>query len=310
MVENAEPKGCNDKNFKADKFCSSGIVLVHKPVGISSNTAVNIVKRSVGAKKCGHLGTLDLEGEGLLLVTVGSATKLFDLFLQKEKTYVADFEFGFETDTLDLSGKVTKEKPCNLTLEEVESAAKTMIGKQLQMPPMFSAKKVNGKVAYKEALKGRTLELKPKEIEIFDLRVLQMLGKNIFKFEISCSSGTYVRCICRDLAEKLSTYGTMRNILRTKCGGFSLDDAFTIEQIKSGDFEVVPSEKLFDFEKVFLDENQTSKLLCGQKIAPNMDKKASKFCVYGTFSTTGEKPIFLGVGSLEDGLLKLELRLT
>ena len=168
----------------------SGIILINKPKGISSNKVVNIVKHTLHAKKCGHLGTLDLEGEGLLPVTVNSATKLFDFFLKKDKTYVTNFVFGYETDTLDTAGKIVKQGEVNFTEQELETAVKSMIGKYMQMPPQYSAKKVGGKVAYKEARSGKKISLTPKEVEITDFKILGKVDENVYRFEITCSSGT------------------------------------------------------------------------------------------------------------------------
>ncbi len=277
---------------------TSGIILINKPKGISSNTAVNIVKHAVGAKKCGHLGTLDLEGEGLLPVTVNSATKLFDYFLQKDKTYITIFVFGFETDTLDLSGKVIKEKETNVTLDDVKSAAHKLVGKQNQMPPLYSAKKVNGQVAYKSARNGQQIDLNPKEIEIYSIKVLREIEKNTFEFEISCSSGTYIRSVCRDMAQIMSTYGSMQCILRTRCGMFDLKDAFTLEDVKNGNYSIIPCDTLFDYDKIYLNETETQKLLNGQIIHAKVD---------GLFKVYGSE--FLGIGECQKGCLKLKLRL-
>lgn len=280
---------------------NNGIVLVNKPVGISSNAVVNIVKRVFGAKKCGHLGTLDLEGAGLLPVTVNNATRLFDYFLNKDKTYETVFVFGIETDTYDTSGQILKQKECDIQVEEVERAIKTMIGKQLQMPPIYSAKKVGGKVAYKEARKGVVLELKPKEIEIFDFKVLEKLDKNVFRFEISCSSGTYIRSIAHDLAEKMSTYGSMQCILRTRCGGFFLKDAFDLDDIKSGKFNIIDCKDVFEYKSLYLDKKQTEKILNGQTI--KIDSHES-----GIFKLFDDN-LFLGLGEIKDNNLRFKLRL-
>ncbi|MDE6583279.1 MAG: tRNA pseudouridine(55) synthase TruB [Clostridia bacterium] len=283
-----------------NKFNESGIVLVNKPAGISSNHVVNIVKRALGAKKCGHLGTLDLEGAGLLPVTVNNATKLFDYYLKKDKTYETVFIFGFETDTLDTSGQILKQKECDISINQVEKSVKEMIGKQSQMPPLYSAKKVGGKVAYKEARKGNTIELHPKEIEIFDFRVLQKIDKNTFKFEISCSSGTYIRSVCRDLAEKLSTYGSMQSILRTRCGVFCLKDAYSVEDVNNNNFNMLSCEDLFDYDKIVMSKEEIQKLLNGQILhVRNID---------GSYRIFGEDK-FLGIANVEEGNLKLKLRL-
>ena len=290
----------NDNGQLTKKFEKSGIVLVNKPVGISSNAVVNIVKRVLNAKKCGHLGTLDLEGEGLLPVTVNNATKLFDFFLNKDKTYETVFVFGFETDTLDLAGTVIKEKECDIKKEDVEKTIKEMIGKYSQMPPLYSAKKINGQTAYKVARRGEVVELRPKEIEIYDFKLIEQLSKNTFRFEISCSSGTYIRSVCRDLAERLSTYGSMQCILRTRCGGFYLKDAYHLDEIKSGKFEVSACDDLFAFEKIYLSSIQTEKLLNGQFL--KLEKVDGEYRIF-----SDDK--FLGLGKVDGGLLKLTTRL-
>lgn len=279
----------------------SGIVLVNKPKGISSNKVVNIVKHVLKAKKCGHLGTLDLEGEGLLPVTVNKGTKLFDFFLQKDKTYEANFVFGIETDTLDTSGKVMKVKEINFTYSELENAVKGMIGKYAQMPPLYSAKKVNGKVGYKEARKGGTLNLSPKEVEIYDFKILGEVEKNIYRFEISCSSGTYIRSIARDLAYHLGTYGSMQCILRTRCGVFCLKDAYSLDEIESGNFKVIPCDSVFNLPKISLSEKGNFKILNGQIL--DISEKDGEYKLY-----FGEK--FLGIGEVMSAKLKMKLNLT
>lgn len=279
----------------------SGIVLVNKPKGISSNKVVNIVKHALKAKKCGHLGTLDLEGEGLLPVTVNKGTKLFDFFLQKDKTYEANFVFGIETDTLDTSGKVMKVKEVNFTYSELENAVKGMIGKYAQMPPQYSAKKVNGKVGYKEARKGGTLNLSPKEVEIYDFKILDEVEKNIYRFEITCSSGTYIRSIARDLAYHLGTYGSMQCILRTRCGVFCLKEAYSLDEIESGNFKVIPCDSVFNLPKISLSEKGNFKILNGQIL--DISEKDGEYKLY-----FGEK--FLGIGEVMSAKLKMKLNLT
>lgn len=279
----------------------SGIVLVNKPKGISSNKVVNIVKHALNAKKCGHLGTLDLEGEGLLPVTVNKGTKLFDFFLKKDKTYETNFVFGIETDTLDTSGKVMKVKEVNFTYSELENAVKGMIGKYAQMPPQYSAKKVNGKVGYKEARKGGTLNLSPKEVEIYDFKILGEVEKNIYRFEITCSSGTYIRSIARDLAYHLGTYGSMQCILRTRCGVFCLKDAYSLDEIESGNFKVIPCDSMFNLPKITLSEKGNFKILNGQIL--DFSEKDGEYKLY-----FGEK--FLGIGEVMSAKLKMKLNLT
>jgi len=199
-------------------FDKNAIINLNKPTGMSSFLAVKKVARLLGVKKAGHMGTLDPYGTGVLLVGVNKGTKLFDEYLKKVKTYVAVFHFGYETDTLDSEGKIINKNNVEINCQQIIGVLNAFIGKQAQMPPQFSAKKINGQKACDLARMGSVVELKPKEIEIYDLKLLRSFGNNNFQFEITCSSGTYIRSLCRDIAYKLSTYGTMVSIIRTKCG--------------------------------------------------------------------------------------------
>lgn len=286
--------------MKEFKFKDSGIVLINKPKGISSNKVVNIVKYKLGAIKCGHLGTLDLEGEGLLPVTINNATKLFEYFLQKDKTYETEFVFGFETDTLDTSGKVVKEGIANFTIEDLKREVGLMTCKYMQMPPLYSAKKVNGQVGYKVARKGEEIDLKPKEVEIKSFKILKKINDNTYRFEITCSSGTYIRSVCRDLAYRLGTYGSMQCILRTRCGVFCIEDAFSLDDIEKGKFEIIPCQNLFDYDIINLNENEFFKLKNGQQLI--IDFKDDFYKIY--FNNQ-----FLGVGEVREKNLKMKLRL-
>ncbi|HIT62771.1 MAG TPA: tRNA pseudouridine(55) synthase TruB [Candidatus Caccovivens faecavium] len=278
----------------------SGIILINKPKGISSNKVVNIVKATLHAKKCGHLGTLDLEGEGLLPITVNSATKLFDYFLKKDKTYEANFVFGYETDTLDTSGTIVKAKEVNFTEAELEEAVKGMIGKYEQMPPIYSAKKVGGKVAYVEARKGQEVNLSPKEVEIISFKILGKVGENTYRFEISCSSGTYIRSIARDLAYHLGTYGSMQCILRTRCGKFYLKNAVTLEEFKKGNFKLISTDCVFNYEKLELSDDEFFRIENGQTLQKEV--LDGKYKLYNSST-------FLGIGECYRNSLKLTLRL-
>ena len=180
------------------------------------------------------MGTLDPYGTGVLLVGVNKGTKLFDEYLKKTKTYVAVFHFGYETDTLDSEGQIIKENDVKVNSDSINEALKSFIGKQNQMPPQYSAKKVNGQKACDIARNGGSVELKSKEIEIYDIKLIREFADNNFQFEIICSAGTYIRSICRDLAYKLSTYGTMISIIRTKCGVFCIENSCTLEDISCG----------------------------------------------------------------------------
>lgn len=287
----------------------NGIIILNKSAGISSNSASNKVKYLLGAKKAGHLGTLDVLGEGVLLVTLNKATRLFDYFLQKDKTYRAIFLFGVETSTLDCEGEITKINYRLVSKFEIEKVLEKFRGKISQLPPQYSSLKVNGKTAYESARKGEIVDLKPREVEIYDLKLLdtveedkkqQLIDRfisfhniellknediknsfenNVFEFEITCSSGTYIRSLCRDIAKELTTCGTMLCIVRTRCGIFKLEEAVTIEDIKNGKFDVIDIEKVINLPSIYLNKNEGKDILDGKKIE-HLPIEKSSFKLY------------------------------
>ncbi len=278
----------------------NGIVLLDKPRGISSNAAVNVVKKALNATKAGHLGTLDVEGEGLLPVTLGKGTKLFDYFLSKDKVYVADFKFGITTDTLDLEGKITAQDDKIISLDAVEQVIPRFIGRFPQVPPAYSAKKINGRKAYDLARAGEEVPLKPKVIEIYDLKVLSYLDTNTFRFLIHCSSGTYIRSLCRDMASALSTYGVMSRIQRTKCGIFDIKDSHSIQAIKSGEYKIIPLDSVFDLKKINFNQKDTSLLLNGVRLIKEVED--------GQYKAYNDNT-FLGIVEAKEKEIKFKQRL-
>lgn len=277
----------------------SGIILINKPRGLSSFSVVNIVRRVLDVKKAGHLGTLDKEAEGLLPITLNSSTKLFDIFLNKDKTYTTKIKFGEKSDTFDLESKVEKIDNIVITEEMLKAVIPNFIGEQNQTPPNFSAKKINGMRAYKLALRGEDILLPPKKIKVYDIKLLRQLNANFFELEISCSSGTYIRAIARDLASAFSTYAVCYDIIRTRCGAFLLKDVFTLEEIKKGKYQIIKPDFLFDYPTINLDLKDSLKLLNGALIKINL--KDGKYKLYDE--------AFLGIGNVENNNLKLELRL-
>ncbi len=278
----------------------NGIILINKERGVSSNKVVNKVKYLLKADKAGHLGTLDVLGEGLLPITLGKATKLFDFFLNKDKVYLTKFKFGETTATLDLEGDVTQKNDIVVTKESLQKVVASFIGKQMQMPPEYSAKKIGGRKAYELARHGEEVCLKPKEIEIYSIKIIEEIDKNIFQLEVHCSSGTYIRSLCRDIASKLSTYGVMLDIQRTKCGDFDIINSFSISDVEKGKYEIVKSDILFDYPAIQLDQNESVLILNGAFI-----KKNENNGFYRVYNASD----FFGIGKIEDNLLKLTLRL-
>ena len=220
-----------------------GIIVLNKPTQMSSNKAVQIVKHILKPNKIGHMGTLDPLGSGVLILGINKSTKLFDKFLSETKTYRAIFYFGKETDTLDSEGMIIRTIDCDITIDQVNAVCKKFIGKFEQMPPLYSAKKVNGKKAYELARKGEYVKLKTRLIEIYDIKCINEIKRNTFMFEITCSGGTYIRSICRDMATELSTCGTMLAIVRTRCGKYDISESCTIEDIKNDNFKLLNAKE-------------------------------------------------------------------
>lgn len=202
-------------------------LLIDKPKGITSHDVVNLVRVKTGEKRVGHAGTLDPNATGLLIVGVGrqSTKKLSDLAKNTKKTYVAEIYLGEERSTDDVEGEVTKKKKIKkVSKEKIEKVLKSFVGEQKQTPPMFSAIKIKGKPAYKLARKGQEINLKPRDITIYSIKLLDYDFPTL-KIETQVSSGTYVRALARDIGRKLGTGAYLKNLRRTKIGKFDVKDA-------------------------------------------------------------------------------------
>ena len=198
---------------------------------MNSMSAVNRVKHILNVKKAGHLGTLDPFATGVLPIAIGKATKLFDSHLKDGKTYRAIFKFGVETDTFDSDGKILKEENVSISKQQVESVLGRMVGVIDQMPPAFSAKKIDGKRAYELAREGKEVVLNPKTITIYSFDLVSELDTNTFLFEIRCSSGTYIRSCCRDLAKELNTIAVMVGLVRTQSGSYDISNSILLDEV-------------------------------------------------------------------------------
>lgn len=202
---------------------------------MTSQQVVSSIKKKLSIKRAGHMGTLDPAGTGVLIVAVGMATKLFDLLLNKNKTYRAVFTFGTETDTLDAEGKITKRSEVVPNIEQIQKILPKMVGKYDQIPPNFSAKNIDGQRAYDLARKGEEFVLKPKNVEIFRFDVVKQIDEQSFLFEIVCSSGTYIRSLCRDIASLLGTVAFMPVIIRTRSGEFDISKSVSFVEFMESD---------------------------------------------------------------------------
>ncbi len=228
-----------------------GILNVYKEKGYTSHDVVAKLRGITGQKKIGHMGTLDPDAEGVLPVLVGRATKVCDLLPDDSKTYEAVLLLGQETDTQDSSGKVLRTGDISgLTEEEVREAVFSFAGSYEQIPPMYSARKVNGKKLYQLAREGKTVARSARTVKIDSLKILQMQLPRV-KILVDCGKGTYIRTLCRDIGEKLGCGGLMESLIRTRVGPFDIAESMTLDAIeektKAGELEsiITPIDALF-----------------------------------------------------------------
>ena len=204
----------------------SGILNVNKEVGISSNKCVGLVKKALNMKKVGHTGTLDLEAEGVLPIVIGKATRVSDFLMDEKKEYITEAIFGSRTDTLDWSGQVVEESDKTFTKDELISEMENFKGQITQVPPMYSAIKINGSKMYDLARKGIEVERKARKVTIYDFKLLDFdFPKATFK--ITCSKGTYIRTLIDDLGEALGSFAYVNKLTRSKVGDFVIEEAIS-----------------------------------------------------------------------------------
>ena len=251
-----------------------GFLNVYKPSGVTSNFVVQKIKKRFNLKKIGHMGTLDPLACGILPIAVGKATRMFDYSLNKIKRYTAVFDFGYTTDSLDITGQKTENEGYIPSQDEIENATKKLIGKISQIPPIFSAKNVNGMRAYDLARSGVKFELKPKEIIIYKLDLIEKISDYQYKFDILCSSGTYIRAIGRDIANLLNTYACMSFLERTETGNFKLDTSILFDDIlTSNDLAnnlMTVSDAFPDFDIIDIDKSMYNDVINGKR--PKFEK--------------------------------------
>ena len=228
----------------------SGIINVYKEAGYTSFDVVAKLRGILHIKKIGHTGTLDPDAVGVLPICVGKATKVCDMLTNTDKTYVATLLMGVSTDTYDASGTILDEKEVNVTPEMVEKTIKSFIGEQEQIPPMYSAIKVNGKKLYELAREGKVIERKARRINIYNIEIIDINLPRV-KMRIDCSKGTYIRSLCNDIGEKLGCHGCMENLVRERVGNFSIDNTIIIEEIQSLMNENRVEEVVLPIDSVF-----------------------------------------------------------
>ena len=287
-----------------------GIIIINKEKGCTSHDIVYKVKK-IFNEKVGHTGTLDPLAEGVLPILIGKGTLCSKYLINHDKKYIVNLALGQKTETADLEGKIIEEKNIpnkSLTQSKIEKVLKSFIGKQQQMPPIYSAIKVNGKKLYEYARKGQNVEIKPREIEIYDIKLMNIdAQKKQIQYEVFCGKGTYIRSLCEDIAEKLETVGYMESLKRIQVGDFKIEESSKIQELEENkedtkylESKIISVEEIFkNKEKIKLDDKKMQLFLNGVKITQNQEND-----IYRIYDKN-EK--FIGIGIVQDKLLKRDI---
>ncbi len=278
-----------------------GLILLNKPEGITSFSAVSKIKRIAQEKRVGHTGTLDPMATGVLPILLGRATALASLMLDKDKRYIATVKLGLETDTEDITGNVISEKQVDITPEKLRKALAKFTGKINQRPPMYSALKKNGVRLYDLARRGEVVDIPTREVEVYSITLLSPLNsQNEFKIDVHVSKGTYVRSLARDIGEYLGCGACLTSLNRTYTGGFSLGDCVDLDSLNEENIHnyLLSEEKAVEYlREIKITENQATRFTNGGQLSferLKYDFKTDGELVRVKF---GEK--FLGIGKAE-----------
>ena len=288
------------------KNAISGVLVVDKPVGMTSHDVVQAIRNGTGLRRAGHTGTLDPRASGVLVILVGPAVRLSEYVSASDKRYQAIIRMGSTTDTFDADGRFTRaEQPINVTEKQFEETLKTFIGEIEQTPPPYSAVKVQGRKAYEMARQGEPVDLAPRKITVHHLEVLEWAPPEVV-VDVHCSSGTYVRSLANDLGEKLGTGAYLVGLRRTKSGRFSLRDAVPLrklqESFNAGDwyqYLIPAAEALGDWPAVELNPDDVEGIRHGHRVKAGPD--AQPGMVRGV-STQGELVALMELVTGEDNV--------
>lgn len=280
-----------------------GIIIINKPKNYTSHDIVRKAKKLLN-EKVGHTGTLDPNATGVLPLLIGKGTLLSKYLIEHDKIYEAVLKLGEKTDTADGEGKVLESQNVEQSIlkkENIEKIFNNLEGKQEQIPPMYSAIKLNGKKLYEYARKGIEVEVKPRTIEIYKLELIKVENMEI-TFRVSCSKGTYIRTLCEKIAEELGTIGYMKELKRIQVGEFNIKDSITIEELENQEIvsnKFITIEKYFnDYEKIVLNERKLQLFLNGVQLTYEL--KDGIYKIY-------KENEFVGIGTVKNKLLKRDI---
>lgn len=249
----------------------NGIIIVNKPYGYTSRDVVNILCKKFKTKRIGHTGTLDPIATGVLILCIGSATKLVEALTSDDKEYIATVELGTLTDTLDNTGNVIKEEKTNLNVNQIKKALEKMQGVYEQEVPIYSAVKINGKKLYEYAREGINVDLPKRTVNIKSLELINNIkyenNKTAFQIRCHVSKGTYIRSLVNDIAHELGTVGTMTSLNRVKQGIFNISDAYTLEDIENDNYKLLSiKEALSNVKQVIVSGEALFKIKNGTRL--------------------------------------------
>ncbi len=288
-----------------------GFICLNKPEGITSFTAVNKVRKIVNEKKAGHTGTLDPMATGVLPVMLGRAAKFADFIPSSGKRYTADVLLGITTDSYDITGNILSQKEVNITVEQFKSAVADFTGDIQQVPPMYSAISQNGVRLYQLARKGIEVEREKRSVTINSIDILGEIEKNVFRIDVSCSAGTYIRSLAFDIGEKLGCGACLKKLERTYSNGFSIENALNIQDIEKLNEQGKLEEKIISVEKLFeiyppvkVSEPQSKRFINGGALSLDRIKNFSGNGIFRVYSPDNR---FLGLGKVNEQNNELEI---
>lgn len=281
-----------------------GIIIVNKPKNCTSHDVVRKVKK-VLQEKVGHTGTLDPNATGVLPLLIGKGTQISKYLINHDKTYEAVLQLGEKRSTADIEGEIieTREvQDSTIEKEKVEKVLKSFIGKQEQIPPIYSAIKVQGKKLYEYARRGQTIQIEPRQIEIYNIELINIDTKNkTIEFKVQCSKGTYIRSLCEEIATRLENIGYMKELKRTQVGDFNIENAIKdIENKELVEKNFITLEKYFERKpKINLNDKKLELFLNGVQLSYNLED--------GIYRIYSNNNIFVGIGNVKNSLLKRDI---
>ena len=251
----------------------NGILVVNKDLGYTSRDVVNIVSKVLNTKKVGHTGTLDPMATGVLVLCVGNTLKLCEMLTEHDKEYIAEITLGIETDTLDMDGKVISTTTVDIDKSKIIDVVNSFKGSYMQEVPKYSSVKVNGKKLYEYARNNIDVKLPSKLVNIYDIEIIDDInyvdGLIKFKIKTSVSKGTYIRSLVRDIGSKLGVPSVMSSLIRTKLGEFNLDETYSVDDIKNGNFKLIPILEIFpNIRRIFVNDEMSFKIKNGVILEP------------------------------------------